>query len=90
MPHSDKPIVGIIGSRDITTLNLDLFIDKNHVGEVVSGGANGVDKIAEDWAKRNKIEFIAMLPNYKLYGGHWAPLKRDEDIVNYCDLIICF
>lgn len=90
MPHNDKPIVGIIGSRDITTLNLDLFIDKNHIGEVVSGGANGVDKIVEDWAKRNKIEFIAMLPNYKLFGGRWAPLKRDEDIVNYCDLIICF
>ena len=48
MPHNDKPIVGIIGSRDITTLNLDLFIDKNHIGEVVSGGANGVDKIVED------------------------------------------
>ena len=31
-----------------------------------------------------------MLPNYKLFGGRWAPLKRDEDIVNYCDLIICF
>jgi len=90
MPYSMKPIVGIIGSRSITTLNLDLFIDKTHVGEIVSGGANGVDKIAENWAKKNKIEFIAMLPNYKLLGSHWAPLKRDEDIVDYCDLIICF
>jgi predicted Rossmann fold nucleotide-binding protein DprA/Smf involved in DNA uptake len=43
-----KPIVGIIGSRSITTLNLDLFIDKTHVGEIVSGGANGTDKIAEN------------------------------------------
>jgi hypothetical protein len=31
-----------------------------------------------------------MLPNYELLGSHWAPLKRDEDIVDYCDLIICF
>ncbi len=90
MAHSSKPIVGIIGSRSITSLNLDLFLDKSEIGEIVSGGANGVDHIAEQWAKRNKIEFIAMLPNYKLLGSHWAPLKRDEDIVNYCDKIVCF
>lgn len=90
MAHSSKPIVGIIGSRSITSLNLDLFLDKSEIGEIVSGGANGVDQIAEQWAKRNKIEFIAMLPNYKLLGSHWAPLKRDEDIVNYCDKIVCF
>lgn len=47
MAHSSKPIVGIIGSRSITSLNLDLFLDKSEIGEIVSGGANGVDQIAE-------------------------------------------
>ncbi len=47
MPHSLKPIVGIVGSRSITDINLDLFIDPNHCGCVVSGGASGVDLLAE-------------------------------------------
>lgn len=48
MPKSSsKPIVCINGSRSITDINLDLFIDPDHVGCVVSGGANGVDTLAE-------------------------------------------
>ena len=59
MPKSSKPVVCISGSRTITWINLDLFIDSTHVGCIVAGGANGIDTIAEWWAKRNKIEFVA-------------------------------
>ena len=47
LPKSSKPIICICGSRDITDINLDLFIDPTHVGCVVSGGANGIDTLAE-------------------------------------------
>ena len=47
MPHSQKPIVCINGSRSITNINFDLFINPNHVGCVVAGGAVGVDTVAE-------------------------------------------
>lgn len=90
MPKSSKPIIGICGSRSIKNLNLDFYLDKDNIGEIVSGGANGVDTLAEQWAKRNSIEFIAFLPQYDIYGGKYAPLKRDEDIVNYCDKLVCF
>lgn len=53
-----KPIVCINGSRSITDINLDLFINPSHVGCIVAGGANGVDTLAERWAKRHKIEFV--------------------------------
>ena len=47
MPKSQKPIVCINGSRNIIAIDLDRFIDYNHVGAVVTGGAAGVDTIAE-------------------------------------------
>ena len=47
MPHSLKPIVCINGSRSIKQLNLDMFINPDHIGAVVTGGAAGVDTIAE-------------------------------------------
>lgn len=47
MPKSQKPIVCINGSRSITDVNLGLFINPNHVGCVVTGGAHGIDTIAE-------------------------------------------
>lgn len=90
MPKSSLPIVCICGSRSINYLNLDWYLDKNKIGQIVSGGANGVDMIAEKWAKRNNIEFIAYLPQYEIYGGKYAPLKRNEDMVNYCDELVCF
>lgn len=90
MPATDKPIVLICGSRSINDLNLDLYLNKDAIGQVVSGGANGVDVLAERWAKRNDISFIAFLPQYDIYGGKYAPLKRDEDMVNYCDYVVAF
>ena len=47
MPKSLKPIVCINGSRSIKAIDLDRFINPDHVGAVVTGGAAGVDTIAE-------------------------------------------
>lgn len=90
MPKSSKPIVCICGSRSITNLNLDFYLNPHDYSEVVSGGANGVDTMAEQWAKRNGLEFAAFLPQYHIYGGKYAPLKRDEDLVAYCDIVAAF
>ena len=90
MPKNSKPIVCICGSRSINYLNLNMYLDKKAIGQIVSGGANGVDTLVEKWAKRNGIEFLAFLPQYEIYGGKYAPLKRDEDMVNYCDELVCF
>ena len=84
-----KPIIAIVGSRSINSVNFNRFINKDHIAQVVSGGANGVDKAAEQWAKQNRIDFLEFKPNYKIYGKR-APLVRDEEIVNYCDAVIAF
>lgn len=90
MPKSSKPIVTICGSRSITYLNLDFYLDSKDYGEVVTGGAAGVDTLAEKWAKKNNLEWICFLPQYEIYGGKYAPLKRDEDMVNYSDELVAF
>ena len=90
MPKSSKPIITICGSRSITYLNLDFYLDPKDYGEVVTGGAAGVDTLAEKWAKKNNLEWICFLPQYEIYGGKYAPLKRDEDMVNYSDELIAF
>lgn len=89
MPHSQKPIVLICGSRSIDNINLDIYLNPDSIGEVVTGGATGVDTLAEKWAKKHNIEYITYLPDYKNYGKR-APLIRDEDMVNFCDIIVAF
>lgn len=89
MPRSSKPIVGVIGSRSITDINLDLFINPDHCGCIVSGEASGIDTLAEQFAKRNKIEFVCYSANWKLYGKK-AGAIRNREIVEFADIIIAF
>lgn len=90
MPHiTTKPVVMICGSRSIHDVPIGRYIRPTSCAAIVSGGANGVDTLAEQWAKRNKLEFIAFLPNYRAF-GKYAPFKRNEEMVNFSDVIIAF
>lgn len=90
MPKSSKPIVCICGSRSIKDLNLDFYLDPNYFGEIVTGGAAGVDTIAEKWAKKHNIEWVCYLPQYEIYGGKYAPLVRNKQMIEYADECIAF
>lgn len=90
MPKSSKPVVCICGSRSIKDLNLDFYLDPNYFGEIVTGGAAGVDTIAEKWAKKHNIEWICYLPQYEIYGGKYAPLVRNKQMIEYADECIAF
>ncbi len=84
-----KPIIAIVGSRDIKCVNFDLYLDKSNIAQVISGAANGVDTLAAEWARRNRIELVEYKPNYKVFGKR-APLVRDEEMVKACDIVIAF
>lgn len=90
MPKSSKPILLICGSRSIKCLNLDWYLNAEDYSEVISGGATGIDTLAEQWAKRNCLEFCAYLPQYEVYGGKYAPIERDKDMVNAADKVVAF
>ena len=80
--------VAIIGSRSITIDNIGKYIPDDTT-EIVSGGAIGVDTCASEYAKSNSIKLTEFKPDYSRY-GRYAPLKRNDTIILYSDLVIAF
>lgn len=77
--------VAVVGSR-----NLDAEIGKYIPSEItllISGGAKGIDTLAEHWADENNVPKMIFKPDYQKY-GKFAPLIRNEKIVNEADLIV--
>lgn len=90
MPHNiTKPVVLIFGSRSIKNLQISRYIRPESCAAIVHGAAIGVDTIADSWAKANNLETVIYKPNYKVYGKR-APLVRDEEMAEFCDVVICF
>ena len=81
--------VAVIGSRNLTITDLGKYLPEN-TDEIVSGGANGIDKCARDYATSKGINLTEFLPDYKRYGRYAAPLKRNLKIIEYSDVIIAF
>jgi hypothetical protein len=86
--------VAVIGSRTINNSQfiykkLDEYDNENPIDILISGHAEGVDKTSEKWAKLRGIETLIFPPEYEKYGNK-APLKRNHDIINNCDICIAF
>ncbi len=79
--------VAIVGSRGIEKFNLKKVMPKG-VTAIVSGGARGVDTLAEKYAKKHKLELLVFKPEYDKYPGKIAPLKRNNTIVDNADVVI--
>lgn len=80
--------VAIIGSRTLTNVDLEKYLPKN-ISLIISGGAKGIDTLAEIYADKHNIPKLILLPEYKKYGRN-APLKRNYLIVELADLVIAF
>ena len=76
----------IVGSRGIDKFDLSPYISDN-VDVIISGGATGVDSLAEKYADEKNISKYIIRPKYKLYGKA-APLIRNEEMVNMSDAIL--
>lgn len=86
--------LAIIGSRDIKERALveniisQVYVkSKNKIDEIITGGAKGVDKIAEDFAKKRGIKCTIILPNYKRYQRS-APIIRNNQILQECNGVL--
>ena len=64
--------IAVIGSRTLTVRNLEKYIPKDTT-EIISGGANGIDRCAKEFAVKNNIRYTEFLPEYKIH-GRYAPL----------------
>ena len=76
----------IAGSRTITDFNLENYIS-NDVELIISGGAKGIDTLAEKYADKHNLSKLVLRPKYNLY-GKGAPLKRNEEMIDIADSIL--
>ncbi len=76
----------IVGSRSITDFDLSPYIPED-VDTVISGGAGGIDSLAEQYADLHRLSKYIIRPRYDLY-GRAAPLKRNEQVVDIADAVL--
>ena len=79
-------ILLIVGSRSITEFDISPYISSD-VDTVISGGAKGIDTLAEWYADSNNLSKYIIRPRYDLY-GRAAPLVRNEQMVDMADAVL--
>ena len=76
----------IVGSRNIRDFDLSDYVPSD-TELIISGGAVGMDAVAERYADQHKIPKLIIRPDYEKYGRS-APLKRNDVMVDHADLVI--
>ena len=78
--------VAIIGSRNVKypKVVLSKILEELPYGceEIISGGAEGVDKLAEKYAKENNIAFKEISSD--------NPLEKSQKLADYADCLLAF
>lgn len=78
--------IAIIGSRKIDHVDLEELVPKGAT-EIISGGAGGVDALAERYALAYGLPLTVFRPDYRRF-RKGAPLKRNLQIVDEADEVI--
>ena len=76
----------IVGSRGIVDFDLSEYIS-TEVDTVISGGARGIDSLAEKYADSHRISKYIIRPNYARY-GRAAPIKRNDLMIDMADAVL--
>lgn len=85
----------IVGGRDFDDYDFmkkvldEKFDNLSFVESIVSGGAKGVDTLAERYAKEIGRPMVVFKPDYKRY-GRGAALIRNTQIIEYSDVVYAF
>ena len=76
----------IAGSRSISEFDITPYIPEG-TDHIISGGATGVDALAEKYADDHKISKTIMRPKSAIH-KKGAPLKRNEEMIEMADRIL--
>ncbi len=86
--------LAIVGSRSITDYSLLVAeIERleaalaTKITGLVSGGAEGADNLAANFAREHHLPIKIFLPNYSTCGRR-APLIRNAEIVKFSDVML--
>lgn len=77
----------VIGSRTIKS-DISAYLP-NGIDEIITGGAEGIDRAAELYADKKFISKHIIRPDYEKNGTS-APIIRDRRIVELADIVIAF
>ena len=78
----------IAGSRSIKDFDISPYMPEG-VEMIISGGATGIDTLAEAYADKHRLSKMILRPRYDLYAKA-APLKRNEQMIEEADTILIF
>lgn len=82
--------VAVIGSRGFTDYEkLAEVLSGIDVTEIISGGAQGADALAEFYANVHDIPTVIFKPDWKKYGRAAGPI-RNKDIINNSEVVVAF
>lgn len=86
--------VAIIGSRELNgeeerCYEIICETVPANCTEIVSGGASGIDELAEKYAREHSLLFKRFEPEYHRYAKN-APLVRNEEIIRYANFVLVF
>lgn len=87
-----KDRMAVVGSRsfkDYLMVERALQSMKDGIKQIVSGGAEGADKLAEEYAAKNKIPIQIYPPDWQGYGKS-AAFIRNQQIVDNSDRMVAF
>jgi hypothetical protein len=81
--------VAVIGSRTVSDAYYEDLCCHMPIGtsEIISGGADGADRLAERYASQMHLPCRIYVPNYKKYGKQ-ATLIRNQQIIHAADYVI--
>lgn len=68
---------------------LDYYLRNQTEIEIVSGTANGADKLGERYAEERGYNVKRFIPDWNHFGKR-AGFIRNEDMAKYADALICF
>ena len=76
----------IAGSRSIREFDFEGYVP-DETALIITGGATGIDALAEEYADKKRLSKLILRPQYNLFGKS-APLKRNETMVMLCDMAL--
>lgn len=95
VPRTDRKRIIIAGSRSITEFyKVQSALSQLTAGgptrgryEIVSGGADGVDTLGEQWAEDNDCPVTTFEPDWEDHGKAAGPI-RNAEMAEYGDMLV--
>jgi len=88
--------LAVIGSRTFEDRErLYEILDKNlhNIEMIVSGGANGADSLAQEWAQERGVPYLIFPARWYDLNGVYdkgAGFRRNRKIIDACDKVLAF